>query len=80
MVQRSSSKFIYKKKISAVAEIMGNNHGFKCVNLVWVIFVCELELMSGQLVVLVYFIDATLQLNMYCTKYTENLKLHAFGL
>lgn len=28
MVQISSSKFIYKKKISAVAEITGKNYGF----------------------------------------------------
>lgn len=45
-------------------------------------FVCELELMSGQIWLFwsTSFIDATQQLNMYCTKHIENLKLHAFKL
>lgn len=61
---------------------MGKKRGFKHVDLVWFFFMCELELMSGQIWLLwtTSFIDATLQLNVHCTKSIENLKLHTFKL
>lgn len=38
LFQRFFSKFIYKRKVSAVVETMGKTHGCKYINLVWVSF------------------------------------------